>query len=101
MLLNEFRPCGQVATATRTWWLWCNYSVGHVCFVWEYSIRSFHVYKNWYIANSHVDTCAYAIIKVGKVKSSAKIAHPRLLGRQVLARYASFVAARWLHQMEG
>ena len=48
-----------------------------------------------------IDTCAYAIIKVGKVKSSAKLAHPRLLGRQVLARYASFVAARWLHQMEG
>lgn len=39
--------------------------------------------------------------KVGKIKMMAKMAHPNLLGRQVLTRYAAFVAVRWLRQMEG
>ncbi|CAL1131312.1 unnamed protein product [Cladocopium goreaui] len=37
---------------------------------------------------------------VGKVKSLASRSHPRLLGRQVLERYSSFVAVRWLRQLE-
>lgn len=31
----------------------------------------------------------------------AKMAHPRLLGRQVIERYAAFVAVRWLRKMDG
>lgn len=37
--------------------------------------------------------------KVGKVKSMAMMATPRLLGRQVLERWASFVAIRWSRQL--
>ena len=44
--------------------------------------------------------CVAVAFEVGKVKNLAKTAHPRLLGRQVLLRYASFVTARWLHQLE-
>ena len=39
--------------------------------------------------------------KVGKIKTMAKMAHPKLLGRQVLTRYAAVVAVRWLRQMDG
>lgn len=62
--------------------------------------------KRWFIDSSCFLLCLLpiamvALAKVGKVKSLARMAHPRLLGRQVLSRYASFVAVRWLRQLEG
>ena len=39
-------------------------------------------------------------IKVGKIKKLAVMAHPNKLGRQVLQRYASFVAVRWSRRLE-
>ena len=38
--------------------------------------------------------------KVGKIKKLAVMAHPNKLGRQVLQRYASFVAVRWSRRLE-
>ena len=37
--------------------------------------------------------------KVGKVKTFAVMAHPRLLGRQVLERWAAFACVRWLRKL--
>ena len=37
--------------------------------------------------------------KVGKIKQFAMLANPRLLGRQVLMRYASYVCVRWYRKM--
>ena len=37
---------------------------------------------------------------VGKVKYLAKSGHPNKLGRQVLRRYAAYVAVRWLRQLQ-
>lgn len=48
-------------------------------------------------AVSYFFTCG---TKVGKVKSLAMKCHPRLLGRQVLERYSSYVAVRWMRQMQ-
>ena len=43
----------------------------------------------------------YAIAaEVGQIKKLASMAHPTKLGRQVLQRYSSFVAVRWLRKLE-
>lgn len=46
------------------------------------------------------DTIFFESIKVGKIKKLAVMAHPNKLGRQVLQRYASFVAVRWSRRLE-
>ena len=38
---------------------------------------------------------------VGKIKAMASIAHPNLLGRQVLERYSSFVCVHGLRKLQG
>ena len=41
-----------------------------------------------------------ALTQVGQIKKLAVMAHPTLLGRQVMQRYASYTCVRWLRKLE-
>ena len=84
MVLHASHPYGSVATRTRIWLL-----------------GSILVHCTW--PKLKFPVCCDALgesIKVGKIKKLAVMAHPNKLGRQVLQRYASFVAVRWSRRLE-
>ena len=84
MVLSRLAHFGPAATVTKIWPLsWTCFTMFYLCFA--------------YISRTESKNKS----KVGKIKMMAKMAHPSLLGRQVLTRYAAFVAVRWLRQMEG
>ena len=85
MVLSGLVHFGPAATVTKIWPLSWTCFTYHVLPVFCFFSRTESKNKS----------------KVGKIKMMAKMAHPNLLGRQVLTRYAAFVAVRWLRQMEG
>lgn len=60
-------------------------------------VRVLTLNQNWNVHVVHVISCK---AKVGKVKALAILANPKLLGRQVLLRYTSFVCVRWFRVLE-
>ena len=60
---------------------------------------------HWFARFYCFDVCSTAHYylcksKVGRIKGFALLAHPNLLSRQVLIRWASYVCVRWLRRLD-